>query len=109
MVFSGSQLYEFFEAEKIDYVAGMAKNPVLETLAEPLMAEVRADFEALQQTTHRYTECAYRAGSWSHERRVVIKAEVAAHFGSARRGVIHLPIGAPFADDWWRIARSAPS
>ena len=59
----------------------MAKNPVLETLAEPLMAEVRADFEALQQTTHRYTECAYRAGRWSHERRVVIKAEVAAHFG----------------------------
>ena len=79
--FSGPELYEFFEAEKLDYVVGMAKNPVLETLAEPLMAEVRADFEALQQTTHRYTECAYRAGSWSHERRVVIKAEVAAHFG----------------------------
>ena len=79
--FSGPELYEFFEAEKIDYVVGMAKNPVLERLAEPLMAEVRTDFEALQQTTHRYTECAYQAGSWSHERRVVIKAEVAAHFG----------------------------
>ena len=79
--FSGPELYEFFEAEKIDYVVGMAKNPVLERLAEPLMAEVRADFDALQQTTHRYTECAYRAGSWPHERRVVIKAEVAAHFG----------------------------
>ena len=79
--FSGPELYEFFEAEKLDYVVGMAQNPVLLSLAEPLMAEVRADFEALRQTTHRYTDCAYRARNWPHERRVVIKAEVAAHFG----------------------------
>ena len=44
---------------------------------------MRADFEALRQTTHRYTDCAYRARSWPHERRVIVKAEVAAHFGRA--------------------------
>ena len=60
---SGPELYEFFEAEKLEYLVGMARNAWLVTLVEPLMAEVRADFEALQQTTHRYTECAYRAGS----------------------------------------------
>ena len=51
--FSGPELYEFFEAEKLDYVVGMAKNPKLEALAEPLMVDVRSDFEARQQTTRR--------------------------------------------------------
>jgi hypothetical protein len=78
--FSGPELFEFFEAEKLDYVVGMAQNPRLVSLAEPLMADVRTDFEALQQTTHRYSECAYQARSWPHERRVIIKAEVTAHF-----------------------------
>ena len=81
--FSGPELYAFFEAEKLDYVVGMAQNPVLLSLAEPLMAAVRADFEALRETTHRYTDCAYRARNWPHQRRLIIKAEVAAHFGRA--------------------------
>ena len=34
--FSGPELYEFFEAEKLDYVVGMARNPKLQALAEPL-------------------------------------------------------------------------
>lgn len=74
--FSGPELYEFFEAQKLEYVVGMAKNARLTDLAEPLMAEVRSDFEAGQETTRRYGECAYQAGSWSHERRVIVKAEV---------------------------------
>ena len=79
--FSGPELYAFFEAQKLDYVVGMAKNPWLETLAEPLMAEARSDFEDRQQTSCRYAECAYQAGSWPHERRVIVKAEVTAHLG----------------------------
>ena len=79
--FSGLELYAFFEAQKLDYVAGMAKNAWLTDLAEPLMAEVRSEFEPRQQTTRRYGECAYQAGSWPHERRVIVKAEVTAHFG----------------------------
>jgi hypothetical protein len=79
--FSGPELYEFFEAHKLDYVVGMAKNAWLTALAEPLMAEVRSDFEPGQQTSRRYGECAYQAGSWPHERRVIVKAEVTAHFG----------------------------
>ena len=79
--FSGPELYAFFEAQKLEYVAGMARNGWLETLAEPLMAEARSDFEDRQQTSRRYGECAYQAGSWPHERRVIVKAEVTAHFG----------------------------
>ena len=79
--FSGPELYAFVEAQKLDYVVGMAKNAWLTDLTEPLMAEVRSEFEPRQQTTRRYGECAYQAGSWPHERRVIVKAEVTAHFG----------------------------
>ena len=41
--FSGPDLYEFMEAERCQYVVGMAKNSVLKTLAEPAMAVVRED------------------------------------------------------------------
>ena len=43
--------------------------------------EERSDFEPGQQTSRRYGECAYQAGSWPRERRVIVKAEVTAHFG----------------------------
>ena len=79
--FSGPELYAFFEAQKLEYVVGMAKNAWLTSLAEPLMTEVRSDFDEWQQTSRRYGECAYQAGSWPHERRVIVKAEVTAHFG----------------------------
>ena len=79
--FSGPELYEYFESEKLDYVVGMAKNAWLKSLAEPLMAEVRRDFEAGQQRSRRYGECAYQAGSWPHARRVIVKAQVTTHVG----------------------------
>ena len=79
--FCGPQLYAFFEAHKLEYVVGMAKNAQLTSLAEPLMAEVRSEFEIAQETTHRYGEYAYQAGSWPHQRRVIVKAEVTAHVG----------------------------
>ena len=74
-------MFAFFEAERLDYVVGMAKNPKLERLVEPLMAEVRSDFEAGHTSARRYGEFAYRAGSWPQERRVIVKAEVTTHFG----------------------------
>ena len=81
--FAGPELFAFFEAHQLEYVVGMAKNPKLVDLAEPLMAEVRAAFEARGQATRRYGELAYRARSWPHARRVIVKAEVIAHFGRA--------------------------
>ena len=64
---------------------GVAKNTWLTFLAERLMAEVRSDFDGWQQTSRRYGERAYQAGSWPHERRLIVKAEVTAHFGRTPR------------------------
>ena len=79
--FSGPELCAFSEVQKLEYAVGVAKNAWPTDLAEPLMAEARSALEAGQQTTRRYDECSYQAGSWLHERRMIVKAEVTAHFG----------------------------
>ncbi len=83
--FSGPELYEFFEAERMEYVLGMASNEALAALAEPLMERARADFAETGEAARRHGEFRYRARSWGRERRVVVKAEVVAHFGREPR------------------------
>ena len=59
-----------------DYVVAMAKNAVLQRHAESAMQVARAQSEVRGETAHVYTDTRYAAGTWDHERRVVIKAEV---------------------------------
>lgn len=74
--FAGPEMFEFLEAEEVEYVVAMAQNAVLKRFAEPLMETVRGRSERSGQTEHLYGECRYAAGSWNRERRVVFKAEV---------------------------------
>ena len=78
--FSGPDLYEFMEAQRCQYVVGMAKNPVLKTLAEPAMAVVREDADQDIETIC-YDDDLYAARSWSHKRRVIIKGQITYHSG----------------------------
>ena len=68
---------EFFDAERLEYVVGMSNNDVLKRFAEPLMQQVREDFEQRGEQTARFGECRYRARSWSRDHRVIIKANLA--------------------------------
>ncbi len=80
--FTGAELYEFFETERMEYVVCMGKNPVLLRFAEPLMAPLRAALEAGEDIIPSFGECRYAARSWKkHERRVIIKADIALHPG----------------------------
>ena len=74
--FAGPEMFDFLEAERVEYVVAMAKNPVLAQLAEPLMKQARRLSKKSGQTEHVYGECRYAAKSWSRERRIIIKAEV---------------------------------
>ena len=74
--FAGPEMFEFLEAERVEYVVAMAENAVLKRLAEPLMKQARRLSKRSDQTEHLYGECRYAAGSWNRERRVIIKAEV---------------------------------
>ena len=79
--FTGPELYEFFEAECMEYVVYKGKNPVLLRFAEPLMAPLREALEAGEELIPCFGECLYAARSWKHERRVIIKADIALHPG----------------------------
>ena len=75
--FATPEILDFLDAEPgLDYVVAMGKNAVLKRHAESAMAVARAKSEASGRTEHVYTDTRYAAGTWGHERRVVIKAEV---------------------------------
>ncbi|HYN05751.1 MAG TPA: IS1380 family transposase [Vicinamibacterales bacterium] len=75
--FATPEIFDRLDAEPgLDYVVAMAENAVLTRCAEATMVEARTQSEASGQTEHVYTEARYAAGTWPHERRVVIKAEV---------------------------------
>ena len=79
--FASPEVFAFLEAERVEYVIAMSKNPVLERRAEPLMRKARRQAETSGQTEHLYGETSYAARSWPHTRRVIIKAEVTRHPG----------------------------
>jgi Transposase DDE domain group 1 len=79
--FASPEIFEFLEAQAVEYVVAMPKNPVLERRAEPHMREARRRAAEAGQTQHLYAETHYAARSWPHKRRVIIKAEVTDHPG----------------------------
>jgi hypothetical protein len=75
--FATPAILDFLDAEpRLDYVVAMAENRVLTRHAEPAMVEARVASELSGQTEHGFTEARYAAGTWAHDRRVAIKAEV---------------------------------
>lgn len=79
--FTGSELYEFFEAHRLKYIVCMSKNDVLLQHAEPLMAPLREAVERNEEPKEAYGESRYKAREWKRERRVIIKADFAFHAG----------------------------
>lgn len=83
--FACPEIFDWLEDERLDYVVAMGKNAVLARAAEPAMIAVRAGHAISGQTEHQYTETSYRAQTWVHPRRVIIKAEVVQHPGREPR------------------------
>jgi hypothetical protein len=83
--FANPELFDLLEAAHVEYVVAMAKNDVLLRAATDALDTVRRDAEATGASARRFTETDYRAQSWPHARRVVIKAEVVAHPGKPLR------------------------
>lgn len=83
--FATPALFDELEAAGVEYVVAMAKNPVLEAAAEPLLVEARRDAVATGASARVFGETRYQAKTWPHARRAVIKAEVVVHPGRAHR------------------------
>jgi Transposase DDE domain group 1 len=84
-------VYEFCEAEGLDYVIGYASNPVLERATAPALADVQLYYQfygSRDPHVQRFEEVRdYQAGTWPHPRRVIAKVEINPH-GSQRRFVV---------------------
>ncbi len=79
--FATPEILDYLDAQAVEYVVAMAGNSVLKRRAEPLMKQARRRSQDTGETEHVYGECRYAAGSWSHRRRVIFKAEVVRHPG----------------------------
>lgn len=78
--FALPEIYEWCERPDagIKYLIGLPRNDRLLALSEPFMAAGRAEYEEEGEKVRRFYDIEYAAGSWGHERRVILKAEVLA-------------------------------
>lgn len=86
--FATPEIFEFLEAAGVEYVVAMGANTCLLELAQKALALARLKSALRGKTEAVYTELRYRAGTWPHRRRVILKAEVV-------RDGIHAPRNNP--------------
>jgi len=88
------RMLHWCEWASVDYIIGLARNPRLEALGAPLMAEAQAAYAAAPQKQRRFAWIDYAAATWDRERRVIAKAEFSAQ-GTNPRFVVTSLAGDP--------------
>jgi Transposase DDE domain group 1 len=75
--FCREELMAWCEANQVDYVFGMARNPLLEKIVAEALEQARRQWEQTQQPARVFVEFEHEtvSGSWIRRRRVVAKAE----------------------------------
>jgi len=69
------RLMRWCDRHDVSYVLGLARNPVLERLAEPFMKAAEARFTRTGKKQRHFHEVRYAAETWDRRRRVIVKAE----------------------------------
>jgi hypothetical protein len=72
------------ERNEVKYVIGLAKNARLSALAAESMAQAQARFELSGEKQRGFAEFRYAAGTWPHERRVILRYEHGAQGSNPR-------------------------
>jgi len=74
--FAREALMAWCEANRVDYLFGLARNPRLAAMIENELAEAKMASEASEKPARRFKEFSWTTlDSWSRQRRVVAKAE----------------------------------
>lgn len=74
--FCREELMSWCEANRVDYVLGLAKNERLKAAIAPALEQAAAEYAATGKPARRFREFLYQTRqSWSRARRVVAKAE----------------------------------
>jgi len=69
------KMMQWCDEHDVFYVLGLARNSVLEKIAEPFMARAQAAFEKTGTKQRKFHEVKYAAETWDRKRRVIVKAE----------------------------------
>jgi hypothetical protein len=101
-------LYTYCELEQITYTMGLAPNPRLQTLAAPLVAQAKREHEQTGEKVRLADEGQDAAASWTHERRVVYKAEELPKGSNLRFVVTSRTDLPPLALYNWSVRRGEP-
>ena len=74
--FCRHRMLDWCDKHGIKYIIGQAQNSRLNKLLEPTMEQAKREYQTTKTKQRYFTEFLYKAGSWSHERKIVGKAEV---------------------------------
>jgi hypothetical protein len=69
------RLLRWCDRHNVGYCVGLARNQVLEALAEPFMSAAKEKFEATGEKQRAFHALTYGAQTWDRRRRVILKAE----------------------------------
>jgi hypothetical protein len=73
------EIFDFLEAEDLEYIIGIGTNSVLKRYSAELLRQAQVAFDAVERTETFYGSSPYKAGKWKRERRAVYKAEVVSY------------------------------
>lgn len=73
--FASPRVYEFCEESGLEYIIGLITNARLKQLNEDVLREAQSEYYDTEAKVRIVTDGEYKAGTWSHVRRVIMKAE----------------------------------
>ena len=85
------KLLRWCDKHDVGYVIGLARNAVLQRLAEPFMEKAKQAHEQSGVKQRNFHEVIYGAKTWDRKRRIIVKAEVLSKGPNVRFVVTNLP------------------
>ncbi|MBA3572841.1 MAG: IS1380 family transposase [Pyrinomonadaceae bacterium] len=86
--FAQPEMYDYCEAEGIEYVIGLGTNSVLKRNSSKLAQKAEKAYARTKEEQRLFSGFRYQAGSWKKSRQIVVKAEVN-KLGTNVRYVVH--------------------
>ncbi len=85
------KMLRWCDKHDVGYVIGLARNAVLQRLAEPFMEKAKQAYEQSGVKQRNFHEVIYGAKTWDRKRRIIVKAEVLSKGPNVRFVVTNLP------------------
>jgi hypothetical protein len=74
--FASPKLLDFLETEGIEYLVGIPHHKVFRRFTNPVVQRAQRTFKHTQKLVRIFSSFGYRARSWPHRRRILVKVEV---------------------------------